>query len=188
VVSSRFGPTSTWFSKTTTGLAALLILIGCGPDDGSDRGYSRTFHYSYPLGAGGRFSLETFNAAIEIFGWDEDNVDISGTKYWPSPQFRGLQVSVADSPSSVEVRVIKPPLDIQPLRGTTYSDSEVTPLKHYGARFTVKLPREAVLDYVTNSNAGIQVSGSSGPSRLRTSNGPIRVQTFHGNLGRALTG
>ena len=64
--------------------AGLLGLAGCDIDDldigGSERS-SQDFHYSYPMQPGGRLSVENFNGSVEISGWDQDTVDISGTKY-----------------------------------------------------------------------------------------------------------
>jgi hypothetical protein len=169
------------------GVAVLVILVGCGGDNGTSQRSFENFHYSYPLGTGGRFSLETFNGAVEISGWDEMNVDIGGTKH-RARESRSLstEVHVFNSPGSVEVRVIRPSPVHDP------ENPESSPLildpRNYGARFIVKLPRQAVLEYVATSNADIRVSGGAGPSRLRTSHGSIQVQAFQGNLDALTSG
>src|ERR1039458_9555693 len=66
---------------------ALLCLTACDIEDfGSFQRYQRDFHYSYPLKHGGSFSVEGFNGSVEISGWDQDSVDISGTKYGPTQE------------------------------------------------------------------------------------------------------
>ena len=61
---------------------AFLLLAGCDFEDlGSSDRYTADFHYSYPLKPGGRLSVEDFNGSIEISSWEQDSVDISGTKY-----------------------------------------------------------------------------------------------------------
>ena len=77
-----------------TALAAgLLSTVGCDIDDldigGSER-YTQDFHYSYPLQAGGRLTVENANGSIEISGWDQNTIDISGTKYARTAELRDL--------------------------------------------------------------------------------------------------
>ena len=63
-------------------IPALVALAGCEFDDVGDFGrYHEDFHYNYPLKAGGRVSVETFNGGVEISPWEQDTVDISGTRY-----------------------------------------------------------------------------------------------------------
>ena len=61
--------------------AALLSLSACDFDDFHDGHgrYTSDFHHTYPLAANGRLSVETFNGSIEVTGWDEPTIDISGT-------------------------------------------------------------------------------------------------------------
>jgi DUF4097 and DUF4098 domain-containing protein YvlB len=51
-----------------------------------------------------------------------------------------------------------------------------------GARFTLHIPRKAILDRITSSNGSIRTQDGAGPARLRTSNGSIHVQDLNGNL------
>ena len=148
--------------------AGLLGVTGCYIDDFGGFGrYTKDFHYNYPLKSGGRLSLESFNGAIDLSTWDEDTVDISGTKFAPSPEAAdALRIEIDNTPDSVSVRVVRP----TELRGNR------------GARFSVKMPRRTVLDLVRTSNGQIQVNGGAGPARFRTSNGSVRVQGFEGSL------
>jgi len=149
-------------------LPGLLAPAGCYIDDfGSFGHYSKDFHISYPLKAGGRLSLESFNGEIELSGWDQEMVDVSGTKYGPSPQSAdSVRIETSNTPDSVSLRAVRP----SELRGG------------WGARFLVKMPRHAVLDLIKTSNGQIRVMDGSGPARLHTSNGSIRVQDFQGSL------
>ena len=64
--------------------------------------YTTDFHHSYPMAANGRLSVETFNGSIEVTGWDEPTVDISGTKYARTQQAADdLQVSIDHSANVV---------------------------------------------------------------------------------------
>jgi len=147
--------------------AALLCLTACDLELGSFERFTRDFHYSYPLKSSGRLSVESFNGSVEITGWDQETVDISGTKYGPSQDAAdSLKVEIDNSPDSVSIRVIRP--------------SERR--NNLGARFVIKIPRAARLDRITTSNGGIRTEDGSGPARLRTSNSSIRVMDLAGGL------
>jgi len=147
--------------------AASCFLAACNIEDLSGERYSRDFHYSFPMKPNGRLTVESFNGSIEVSGWDQDSVDISGTKYGNTQERAdGLRIETANTPDSVTVRAIRP--------------SE----RHgnQGARFVVKVPRSALLDRISTSNASIRILDGAGPARLRTSNGSIRVQDLRGSL------
>lgn len=149
-------------------LASLVGVSGCYIDDfGVFDRYTKDFHYSYPLKSGGRLSVETFNGAVEISGWDQETVDISGTKSGPGQDaVDSLKIEITNSPDAVSVRAVRP-----------------SEFRHnFGARFAIKIPRRAVLDVIQTSNGQIRVVDGSGPARFRTSNGAIRVQGLEGSL------
>jgi DUF4097 and DUF4098 domain-containing protein YvlB len=146
---------------------ALLALTACDIEDLNFERYQRDFHYSYPLKAGGSFSLEGFNGSVEISGWDQETVDISGTKYGPTPEAAdALKIDIQSSPNEISIRAVRP------------SDRR----NNMGARFSVKIPRTAVLERITTSNGSIRTADGKGPARLKTSNGQIRVQDLEGAL------
>src|SRR5262249_11310353 len=103
---------------------------------------------------------------VDISVWDQDTVDISGTKYARSQEeAAAIRVDVDRGPVSVAVHATRPML-----RG------------NYGVRFAVKVPRGAVLDRITTSNGPIRVSDGTGRARLKSSNGHIDVQRMRGGL------
>jgi len=148
--------------------AALLGMTACDFEDlGGFERYHTDFHYSYPLKNGGRLAVETFNGAVEISGWDQDTVDISGTKYSRSQEeANSLKVEIDNSPDLVSIRVVRPSM-----RGG-----------NWGARFVIKVPRQAVLERITTSNGAIRTVDGAGPARWKSSNGQIHAQAFHGSL------
>jgi DUF4097 and DUF4098 domain-containing protein YvlB len=148
--------------------AALLCLPACDFVDfgGFDR-YRQDFHYTYPLKSSGRLLVETFNGSVEVSGWDQETVDISGAKYAATQEAAdALKVAIDNSPDSVSIRVTRP----SDRRG------------NMGARFVIKIPRAAYVDRIFTSNGAIRTLDGSGPARLRTSNGAIRVQALRGSL------
>src|ERR1700750_913252 len=130
-------------------MAGLLSLTGCDVEDFNVGHYNKDFHYSYPMAATGRLSVESFNGAIEISGWDQPTVDISGTTEGPTQEAADdLEVSVDHSAGGVGIRVVRPSVR----RG------------NLGARFVIKAPRGAVLDRLTTSNGAIRINDCAGPA------------------------
>jgi len=145
----------------------LLVLTGCEYEDWGGVRRTKDFHFNYPLKSGSRVSVESFNGSVEISGWDQETVDISGTKYAPSDDLlESLKIDVSSRPDSVTVRAIRP----SGTRG------------NLGARFIIKVPRQSQLDRVVSSNGSVRVLDVDGPVRLKTSNGSIRAQNLKGEL------
>jgi DUF4097 and DUF4098 domain-containing protein YvlB len=147
--------------------AGLLFLTACDVADwGHQERFTRDFHYGYPLEAGGRVSVETFNGSVEVSGWDESSIDISGTKYANSQQAADdLKIEIDHTPGSVSIRVPRPSYERR---------------NRQGARFVIKVPRTAVLDRIVSSNGSIRTLDCAGPAKLRTSNGAIHVEGMRG--------
>ena len=147
---------------------AFLLLAGCDLEDlGSSDRYTADFHYSYPLKPGGRLSVEDFNGSIEISSWEQDSVDISGTKYAATPELRdAIKIDVVTSGDSIHVRTVRP----SERRG------------NMGAKYLIKVPRKVELERISSSNGSIRVSDTEGPARLRTSNGGVHASAMKGNL------
>ena len=149
-------------------IPALVGLAGCELDGFGDTSrYHEDFHYNYPLKTGGRVVVETFNGGVEITPWDQENVDISGTRYARSQDaIAEVKINIDHTSDSVSIRATRP---------TARNGN-------YGARFVIKVPRSAVLDRITTSNGGISASDAVGPGHFRTSNGGIHVNGFKGEL------
>ncbi len=148
--------------------AGLVVLAGCDIEDfGGFERYHEDFHFSYPLKAGGRLNVESFNGSVEVSVWDQETVDISGTKYARTQEdTHDLKIEVDHSADSVSVRAIRPSM------------------RHgnYGARFAIKVPHGVVMDHLTTSNGAIRIADGAGPARLKTSNGHVEVSRLKGTL------
>ena len=151
--------------------AALLSLTACvmeGP--GVSQRYHSEAHFSYPLRAGGSLSVEGFEGAIDVSGWDREAVEIEAVKSGPTQQAADdLKIEISNAPDKVSVRAVKPP----DRRG--------------GVRFTIRIPRAAVIERLSTSNGAIRTADGAGPARLRTTNGSIRVQDLKGALDAQTT-
>ena len=157
-------------------VAVFLLLSGCmefgdwGPTDA----YKEDFHSTHPLNPGGTVSIETFNGPIEVIGWEQNSVEVNGTKYASTqPAVDRIKIDVNATPGAVRIRAIRP------------SDMHW----HVGARFTVRIPHKAVLERISTSNGQIRVEEVEGNAHLETSNGAIRLSRIRGNVdGRTSNG
>src|SRR4030081_198149 len=87
--------------------------------------YREDFHYSYPQTSGGRLSVQNFNGSVEITGWDQNTVDISGTKYAESRQLLSdVRIEASSSGNMVRVK-------------TTHPDNH---RGNMGAKFVIRVP------------------------------------------------
>jgi len=153
----------------TTFACFTLALTGCDIEDfdgGGDRSQV-DFHYNFPLHAGGSVNIDTFNGPIEIIGWDQDAVDISGTKYARTPELRdAIKIDTTHTDTSVSVHAVRP-----------YDNHG-----NMGARFVVHVPRKVNLDRIVSSNGKIDVRSVAGSANLHTSNGHIDAEQIDGPI------
>ena len=147
--------------------SACIVLQGCDDLEGAWNHVQEDFHYSYPLSPGGRLEVENQNGPIDITGWDQNAVDVSGAKYANSPErLRDLRVDVSTSSNLVTVRTIR----ADPHWGSG------------GVRYTIRVPRRTELARIVSSNGPIHVASIDGAAHLRTSNGPVRGVGVSGPL------
>ena len=151
-------------------LAGLCSVFLSACDELLDGAWNRVqedFHYSYALSPGGKIEVENQNGGIDISGWDQSAVDISGTKYASTPErLRDLRIEVSHGADLVTIRTIPP-------------------LEHWGnsgVRYSIRVPRRTELTRVASSNGSIHVDSIDGAARLHTSNGPIRGNGVTGAL------
>jgi hypothetical protein len=148
---------------------AVLSLAGCDIEDwhGNSARYNKDFQHSYGLKPDGRVTVEGFNGSIEVSGWDQDKVDISGTKYAPTPELlESLKIDIDSRGDAVHVRAIRP----SSTRG------------NMGVKFAIKVPRRAQLERVVSSNGNVRLLDAEGAAKVRTSNGSVRAQNLKGAL------
>jgi DUF4097 and DUF4098 domain-containing protein YvlB len=153
-------------------LALAALTVACDDwdmDFGGDR-YETPFHYGFDVRPGASLELETFNGSVEIRGWDQEKVDISGVKYANSATLRDeIRLDANGSPGSVVVRAVHP-------------------VEHHGnmgARFVVRVPHDMALDRIASSNGSIRIEDVKGPVRAHTSNGSMNLVRLAGNVDAA---
>lgn len=151
-------------------VALAAVTAGCDDFD-IDMGGARVeapFHYSYDVKPGVRLELETFNGSVEVRSWDQNKVDISGTKFANSAALRdAIRIDTHATPDDVTVRAVRPN-------------------EHHGnmgAKFVLRVPRNVSIDRIVNSNGAIHVENVSGPVHAHSSNGGITLSQITGPVG-----
>jgi DUF4097 and DUF4098 domain-containing protein YvlB len=154
--------------------SATLLMTGCDIEDfgPSDR-YKEDFHYSYNLQPGNRFSIDNMNGSVEISGWDQNKVEISGTKYAATEDLlKSVKIDIQADSGAVRVRTARPS---GPHGG------------HCGARYVVHVPMRTELDRVESTNGSIRVENIEGRGRITTTNGAVRTMKYRGGLDARTT-
>ncbi len=146
----------------------MLALVGCDWEDlAPSTRHKEDFQYNYEMKAASRLDLENFNGSVEIYGWDQEKIDIKGTRYASTQAaLDSIRIDVTPSPDGVRIRTVRP----SERRG------------NMGARYTIHLPRRTALDRVASSNGSVRVENIEGNARLLSSNGPVRALKLQGDL------
>ena len=147
-------------------LLAALLMMGCDFEDfgPSDR-YKAEFHYT--LKPTDRLSVENFNGEIEVAGWDEPSIEVTGTKYAATQEnLDNIKVDVHESVGLTEIRTVRP---------NTFHGNQ-------GARYLIRAPRQTLVDRIVSSNGSVRVHDMTAAARIHTSNGPIRVENIKGGV------
>ncbi len=134
---------------------------------GDSNRYKQDFAYNYTLKSGGRLSLENSNGSVEVTGWDQDKVDIVGTKYASTESaMNNIRIDVVRTDDSIRIRTVTP----SGYRGGM------------GAKYIIRVPRKTEIERIVSSNGRIQIEDIASAARLKTSNGSVRVARTNGNL------
>jgi hypothetical protein len=103
--------------------------------------YRQDFHYSYPQTAGGRLAVENFNGSVEITGWDQNTVDISGAKYAETQQLLDeIKIEAGSSGNMVTVKTVHP---------------DRNHCGNMGAKYVIRVPRRTELGDIASSNGSV---------------------------------
>jgi hypothetical protein len=156
--------------KTTLLFVAAFVvaLAGCDLEElGSSNAYKEDFHFAYDFQPGGTLSVETMNGEIDVRSWNENRIDIAGTKSAATEELlKQVTIDIVRSGNSVRIRTIRP----SDRRG------------NLGARYVIKVPAKTELERLVTSNGAVHVEGIDGRARINTSNAGVRAFRLHGDL------
>jgi len=148
---------------------APALLLAIEPRADSDR-VKEPFHYTHAMQPGGSLTVSNFNGSVEISGWDQNSIDITGEKQAETQELlNAIKIETSVTGNRATVRSRRP----EDRRG------------NMGVRYVIKVPRRTTLEDIASSNGGLRVSDIDGNSRLRSSNGSVRVFRVKGAVDAA---
>lgn len=148
-------------------LALLLTSCDLAENFGDSSRFREDFHSTHDFQPGGRIELESFNGSVEIAGWDQNKVDVSGTKYASTQDaLDDLEVDISTTPGTIRIRSVKP----------------AGRWNNMGVKYVISVPRKTVLESISSSNGSIHVVQIEGNMKLRSSNGSLKVEDSRGDL------
>lgn len=147
-------------------LTAALVILGCDLEGfGPGERRRENFQYVFDMKPGERLAVDNANGSVEIRGWDQNKIEVSGYKYAATDDaLKALRVEVSVSGGVAQVRSQRPSL----LTG------------NWGVHYVIRAPRKVNLDKIASSNGAIRVEDIEGMARLSTSNGSINISRVRG--------
>lgn len=147
---------------------AALFLTGCDIDDiniGNMDKFRQDFHFADAMQPGSTLELETTNGSVEITGWDQNKIEVTGTKYAINKEILdSVKIEFDHSGNNMRIRTVAP-----------------SRTRGYGAKYIVKVPSKMILDRIRSSNGSVTVDNIVGSARVNTSNGSIKLHKLTGD-------
>lgn len=154
--------------RVALALGIALLLTGC-EDFWEYDNFQADFHYHYDFQPGGRIEVDNpGNGGVEIEGWDQNAVDVRGTKFAATERsLEDTRIDIHHGSDAIVVRTVP------------------APFHHAWARYTIRVPRQTTIERVSTVNGQILVrnvdSGSNvEPAHLKTVNGTVEAEDFRG--------
>jgi DUF4097 and DUF4098 domain-containing protein YvlB len=133
-------------------------------------GYSavKDFKQSYPLQPCGTFELQNVNGAVEVQGWDRNEVEVHAVKTAKQGEadLDRVSIDVDARPDAVSV-------------STRYPQNEGVEV---AVEYTIHVPHGVHVEHIGTVNGTLRVSGLDNVQDLHTVNGDIDVFESGGNV------
>ena len=151
-------------SRATALFVLLLAAVWAAPS----YAISKEFNQSYPLQPGGSFELQNVNGAVEVQGWDRNEIEVHAVKTAKSREsdLERVFIEVDARPDFVSV-------------ATRYPQNEGVEV---AVEFTVHVPHGTHVEHIATVNGTLRISGLEVVEDLHTVNGNIEVFEAGGNI------
>jgi len=149
--------------------AACLVIAGDGPMFLGGQEFKEDFLKTFPLAAGGSFSLDNTNGVVRLSTWDKAEVEIRAVKTarGDKEDLDKVKIEVSSSPGTVKVETIYP-------RGGFLRNVRVS------VAYEIKVPENTRLETVRTTNGDVEISGRLADVKIGSTNGDIRVDAAAG--------
>jgi DUF4097 and DUF4098 domain-containing protein YvlB len=148
--------------------AALLVMILGALWAVPSCAISKEFNQSYPLQPGGSFELQNVNGAVDVQGWDRNDVEVHAVKTAKQKEsdLDRVSIDVEAKPSAVSIT-------------TRYPQNEGVEV---AVVYTIHVPHSARVEHLGTVNGTLRVSGVDTVEDLHTVNGDIEIFEAGGNV------
>lgn len=129
---------------------------------------SKEFNQTYPLQPGGSFELQNVNGAVEVQGWDRDEVEVHAVKTakLKESDLGRVTIEVSAKPSSVAV-------------ATHYPQNEGVEVS---VEYTIHVPHSARVEHIGTVNGTLRIAGVEDLEDVHSVNGNIEVYESGGGV------
>jgi DUF4097 and DUF4098 domain-containing protein YvlB len=154
-------------TKTLCSCLAILLVFAGAASAKLSREDARTF----PLGAGGRLSLDNVNGDVVIEGWDRDEVSVETViRAETQASLDEVEVSIDADGDRIHIETVYPERRYEHHRQAAIVD------------YTIRMPRTARLDSVDLVNGSLSLSGLGGDVKAELVNGRATARDLAGNV------
>ena len=147
---------------------ALAVFIATTIWTAPSQAITKEVNQSYPLQPGGSFELQNVNGAVEVQGWDRNEVEIHAVKTTKQREsdLERVAIEVDARPGTVSI-------------ATHYPQNEGVEV---AVEYTVRIPHSAHVEHIGTINGTLRISGVESVKDLQTVNGNIEVYESGGSI------
>ena len=129
---------------------------------------TKEFNQSYPLQPGGSFELQNVNGAIEVQGWDRNEVEVHAVKTAKQREsdLERVSIDVDARPDAVSIT-------------TRYPQNEGVEV---AVEYIIHVPHGAHVEHIGTVNGTLRIAGVEAVEDLHTVNGNIEVFEAGGSV------
>lgn len=122
---------------------------------------SKEFNQTYPLQPGGSFELQNVNGAVDVQGWDRDEVEVHAVKTAKQKEsdLERVSIEVDAKPDSVAI-------------ATRYPQNEGVEV---AVEYTIRVPHGAHVEHLATVNGTLRIAGVEDVGDLHSVNGNIEI-------------
>jgi len=147
---------------------ALVILLAATIWAVPSQAITKEVNQSYPLQPGGTVDLQNVNGAVEVQGWDRNEVEVHAVKTAKEKEsdIDRVAIDVDAKPGTVSI-------------ATRYPQNEGVEV---AVEYTIHVPHSAHVEHIGSINGTLRISGIESVENLQTVNGNIEVYECGGNV------
>jgi hypothetical protein len=164
-------------------LAAVASLASLAASPAAAETFKEHFEHSYPLQAGGAFTLRDVNGPVSVTAWDKNEVHVVAEKQVKAGdaeegkrRLAQIRIDVTAKPGDLRIDTHFPNQNGSGLFSWLSGNSGSASVS-----YKIEVPRNLKVD-VETVNGAVAVNGTGGDLRAETTNGAVDVSGLHGKI------